>query len=283
MSPALNSRNLRKAVIATAREFHRQGWVANHDGNITAKLGANQFLATPTATSKADVDEKNLIEVDADGKKIAGTARGFSELAVHMALYRARPDIAAVVHAHPPYATALACSGNRVLDRPFVAEAVVSIGARVPLLPFAMPGPDLASQIADASYDVDAALCANHGVFAWGRDLELAHRRLELVEHLAKIATHLQASAHASGGVQYLPEDAVSALLAKRAKSGLGAAADRASEPSRTQANSPKRVIACAPAPHASVEVIEPKSRSNSELVEAIREELIAVLGELEQ
>ncbi len=276
---SVNGRALRKAVIATAREFHRQGWVANHDGNITAKLSANQFLATPTATSKVDVDEQNLIEVDANGKKIAGTARGFSELAVHMALYRARPDIGSVVHAHPPYATALACSGNQVLDRPFVAEAVVSIGDRIPLLPFVIPGPGLASQIAEASHGVDAVLCANHGVFAWGRDLELAHRRLELVEHLAKIATF----AIASGGVQYLPTDAVAALLAKRAKSGLGAAADRAGAVASKQASSPKRVIACAPAPHASVEVIEPRTRSNSELVKAIREELVAVLGELEQ
>jgi len=264
-------RTTRQDMIAASHELARRGWVANHDGNISVRLAEGRYLATPTATAKADVSDRNLIEVDATGKRIAGTARPFSEIALHLAAYRARPDVGAVVHAHPPYATALACSGASLLAAPFMPEAVVSIGATIPTLPFAAPGPEATSLIERAAGDVDAVLCANHGVFAWGANLEQARLRLELVEHLARIAT----LAVATGGVRPLPDDVVAALLAKRAKSGLGAAADKA--------GGPKTVIACAPAPHADVRVASPADSKRAQLSAAIREELIAVLRESEQ
>ena len=268
-------RNLRKQMLATSHALHRMGWVANHDGNVTARLGGGRYLATPTATSKADVTDRDLIEVDDTGKRVAGTARPFSELAIHLAIYAAREDVCAVVHAHPPHATALACSGSALLERPFLAEAVVSIGDSIPTLPFVPPGPEAARQVAEAAARVDAVLCAGNGAFAWGRDLEQAYLRLELVEHLARIAT----LAEATGGVKPLPGDAVRALLAKRAKAGLGAAADRA-----TGAPAKKRVVACAPAPHAEgVEVASPPRASRTQLAAAIRDELIKVLRESEQ
>jgi L-fuculose-phosphate aldolase len=269
-------RKLRQQIIAISHALHRMGWVANHDGNVTARLAAARFLATPTATSKADVHDRDLIEVDGHGARVAGTARPFSELAIHLAVYNARPDVGAVVHAHPPHATALGCSGSRLLERPFLAEAVVSIGASIPTLPFTASGTETAAAIAAAALDVDAVVCAGNGSFAWGADLEQAYLRLELVEHLARIAT----LAEATGGVKPLPEAAVSDLLAKRAKAGLGAAADRAAA-----ASTPPRVIACAPAPHAEgVVVASPGERaSRDRLAAAIREELLEVLREGEQ
>ncbi len=278
---------VRKQIIAAAHAFHHRGWVANHDGNITVRMAANRFAATPTATSKLDVSDKNLIEVDGSGKRISGTARPFSELAIHLAIYRARSDVGAVVHAHSPYASAISCTGSTVLTRPFIAEAVVSIGATIPTIAQQMPGPGLAEAVAEAAAHVDAVLCANHGVFAWGSDLEQARLRLELVEHLAKIAT----LAMATGGVRPLPNEIIQPLLAKRAKAGLGAAANRALNTTGTGESenlTKPRVIACAPAPHANVEVIPPKSSSsespsNEELVRAIREELMTVLRESEQ
>lgn len=266
--------NLRRQIVATSRALHQRGWVANHDGNVTARIAADRFVATPTATSKADVGESSLIEVDSSGKRVAGSARAFSELALHLAVYRAREDVGAVVHAHPPYATALACSGSSLLDRAFMAEAVVSLGARVPTLPFVAANADAARAVAAAAAEVDAVLCAHNGAFAWGRDLELAYLRLELVEHLAKIAT----LAEATGGVRALPASAVDALLEKRAKAGLGAAADRAT------GHQPRAVIACAPAPHADVRVVDSsESASRARLAATIRDELIRVLRESEQ
>lgn len=239
------SRALRQELIDVTRRLHDRRWVANHDGNITIRTGAERFLATPTATSKADVDHGNLIEVDGRGRKLAGTAKPFSELVLHLAVFSARADVGAVVHAHPPNATALACSGSSLIEEPFIAEAVVSLGASIPTVPFSMPGKASADALAPFIADVDAVLLANHGVLSWGADLELAYLRMELVEHLATIAL----AAQPAGGVRLLPADAIAPLLAKRAAAGLGSAADRATEsrPLATDSGGPgelKRVIA---------------------------------------
>lgn len=266
------SRQHRAEIIATSHKLDAKSWVANHDGNISIRLGDNRFLATPTATAKADVSEKNLIEVDKSGTRIAGTARPFGEIAMHLAVYAARPDVGAVVHAHPPYATALACTGSRIIERPFIAEAIVSIGSLIPTLPFAAPGPDAVRILGENASQVDCVLLANHGVFSWGATLELAYLRMELVEHLARIATLAQAT----GGVQPLPESVVDSLLAKRAKSGLGAAADRALE------FASRSVVACAPAPHSNVKTVRPISSSSAQrspqLAAIIKEEIAKLI-----
>ncbi len=278
------NRELQKQIVRYAQDMASRGWVANHDGNLTARVAPGRFLATPTATSKADVNAANLIEVDAAGVVIAGRARRFSEIGLHLRVYDARDDVNAVVHAHPPAATALACSGSSLLTRPFIAEAVVSIGATIPTVPFALPGKDAEAALAAVLGDVDAALLENHGVVAWGKDLEQAYLRLELVEHLARIALMAQDA----GGVRPLPEATIASLLAKRASAGLGAAADKAA----TQ-TARKRVVACAPAPHASVDVIalggsSTASRGGSgvaspaktDIAGIVREELLRALRE---
>ena len=236
------SRALRQQVIDTCHRLHHRGWVANHDGNITIRTGTDRLLATPTATSKADVDHGNLLEIDRRGRKLAGTAKPFSESNLHMAVYAARDDVHAVVHAHPPQATALACAGSRLIERPFLAEAVVSLGASIPTVPLAMPGKPAADALAPFVTEVDAVLIANHGVLAWGADLEQAYLRMELVEHLAAIAI----AAQAVGGVRPLPDEAIAPLLAKRARAGLGAAADKAAAgPAKTptRADLVRRVV----------------------------------------
>jgi len=265
-----SERELRHQIVSTARALHARGWVANHDGNVTARLDRGRFLATPTATSKADVDDGNLLVVDAGGARLSGTARPFSELSMHLAVYEHRDDVHAVVHAHPPHATAIACSDSAVLERPFIAEAVVSIGPSIPTVPFAAPGAAARDALVPHLPRVDAVLLANHGVFAWGATVEQAYLRLELVEHLARIAL----AAQAVGGVRPLPESAIPPLLAARARANLGKAADGAAPEA-----GPRRVVACAPPPPGSdVEVVEP--RAPSELARLIREELLRALAE---
>ncbi len=266
----------RSELIDIAHQLARRSWVANHDGNISLRLKSSsrssRFLATPTATAKADVCEKNLIEVDAQGQKLAGSARPFSEIAMHLEVFRQREDVVAVIHAHPPYATALACSGSAIIRRPCIAEAIVSLGPLIPTLPFAAPGPDSVATLAQEVPRVDAVLVANHGVFTWGPTLELAYLRMELVEHLARIATLAQAT----GGVRALPEDVLEKLLLSRSKAGLGAAADRAMD------FAGKAVVACAPAPHSSVKTVShrgalptgPSSPESPKLAAIIRDEL---------
>ena len=266
-------RSLRGEMVELAQELHRRAWVANHDGNLTARVAPDRFLGTPTATSKRRVEDRLLIEVDGKGAVVGGSGKPFGELGMHLAVYQRRPDVGAVIHAHPPYATALAVSGARLLERPFIAEAVVSLGASIPTVPFAAPGATAAAALAPFAEDHDAVLCANHGAFAWGADLEQAMLRLELVEHLARIATLAQAT----GGVTYLQDAAIAPLLQARAKAGLGAAADRAGKGRAA-------VVACAPAPHSDTPTVPPggtrPAAARSDVAALIREELVRALRE---
>ncbi|HPH66949.1 MAG TPA: class II aldolase/adducin family protein [Kofleriaceae bacterium] len=273
------ARATRTAVAAAARDLHARGWVANHDGNISVRDG-NSYVATPTATSKRLITDANVIELDAAGR-VLGQGKVFGEIGLHLAVYERRPDVAAVVHAHPPHATALACSGRNLIDEPFIAEAVVSLGARIPLVEYAQPGDAAKKALGPWCEQVDAVLLGNHGVLTWGADLEQALMRMELVEHLARIAL----AAAPIGGVRTLPEGALAPLLAARAKAGLGRAADRAVESfseirSSTKLAPGAPVAACAPAPHAAVATIGLGGGSKAPpLADLIREEIVRALS----
>ena len=166
---------------------------------------------------KADVTPESLVTVDGAGKVIVGERRVFSEISLHLAAYRARPDAAWVVHAHPPHATAWACAGESFWDAPFLAEAVVSLGERIPVVAYVAPGGSTAGLEA-AIADNDAVLLGNHGVLTVGPDAETACLRMELLEHLARIAL----LARALGGTRPLPAEDVARLLSARKKAGLG-------------------------------------------------------------
>jgi L-fuculose-phosphate aldolase len=270
---------LRVQVAAIARQLHAAGWVANHDGNVTARDGA-RFVATPTATSKRLIGERDLIEVDARGQ-VHGHGKVFGEIGLHLVVYERRPDVGCVVHAHPPCATAIsAAPGPNPIERPFLAEALVSLGSRIPRLPYAQPGEPARAALAPWCELVDAALLGHHGVIAWGADPEQAFLRLELVEHLARIAI----AAAPLGGVAPLPEAAIAPLLAARAKAGIGRAADRAVETAaqllgEPRAAEPRTVVACAPAPHSPVPTIAPGGAPR-DLAAVIREEIARALRE---
>src|SRR5262249_33485096 len=107
----MNDVQKRAEVAEFAQRLHARGWVANHDGNISIRLSGGRFLATPTSTSKAAVRPDSLIIVDESGARVGGPGRPFSEIGLHLTVYRARPDVAAVVHAHPPTATGFAVAG----------------------------------------------------------------------------------------------------------------------------------------------------------------------------
>jgi L-fuculose-phosphate aldolase len=212
-------RGLEDAIVAHSHRLHERGWVANHDGNVTARLEPERFLATPTSVSKAAVSREMLIVVDAQGRVVSGSHKPFGELELHLFVYRRRPDVSAVLHAHPPAATGLAVAGMAVRTD-LLAEPVVSLGDRVPLCAYARPGtPESTLSLLPFVEAYEALLLESHGVLAYGPDLETAFLRLELVEHLARI----QLAALQAGGLRSLPEADVTALLETRAKAGLGA------------------------------------------------------------
>ena len=213
----MSEARLRAELVDYSRRLHSRGWVANHDGNLSVRLGAGRFLCTPTATSKAEVTADSLLIVDESGARVSGPTKPFSELGLHMCIYKDRPDVQAVVHAHPPHATALGASG-RCLDRPFLPEAVVSLGPTVPLIPLTAPGAAAVAALAPLVPLYDVVLIAGNGVFAWGDNIEQAYLRLELCEHLARITL----LAHPLGGPKALPESMLPGLLEARRRAGLG-------------------------------------------------------------
>ncbi len=206
---------LRAELVRCAHRLHQAGWVANHDGNLTARLSAERFLATPTAVSKAAVRDDWLVVVDAEGRVVEGRRRVFSEIDLHLACYRARPEIGAVCHAHPPSATAFGVAG---IELPLpLPEAVVSLGS-VPLLPLAMPkSAEGAAAVERAASRHDAFLLAGNGVLTLGGDVDQALLRMELVEHVARIVL----AARQLGHVGEIPEGMRNGLLGARAKAGL--------------------------------------------------------------
>lgn len=209
---------VRSELVAASRRLHSMGWVANHDGNISVRLTGKRLLITPTAYSKADVDDSSLIIVDLDGKVLEGRKKPFSELELHLAAYRARPEIEVVLHAHPPCATAFGLAGLE-LSPVAMPELVVSLGDRIPTLPRAMPKtPEAVKGVEAAAAQVDAMLLGGNGALTLGADLSQALLRMELVEHYAKILT----AARQLGPIAPLPPADVAKLLEARKKAGLG-------------------------------------------------------------
>ena len=209
---------VRSELVATSRRLHQMGWVANHDGNISLRLRGDRLLITPTGSSKLDVDDGSLIIVDLNGKVLEGRKKPFSELELHLAAYRARPEIEVVLHAHPPCATAFGLVGLE-LGPVAMPELVVSLGDRIPTVPRAMPKtPEAVQGVEAAASQVDAMLLAGNGALTLGADLNQALLRMELVEHYAKILT----AARQLGQVEPLPPADVAKLLEARRKAGLG-------------------------------------------------------------
>ncbi len=208
----------REEVARYSQLLWEKGWVANHDGNVTARLTDGNLLATATALSKRVITAREVLLLAPDGSVIEGELRPFSELVLHRVAYRVRDDARAILHAHPPYASGFAIAGEEI-EPTVTPEAVVSLGDRIPCIAHRMPGdPALLEAFGAALVDYDAVLLDNHGVFTVGEDLEQAFLRMELVEHLA----HMSLVSRQLGRIRRIPRDHVEALLQKRAKAGLG-------------------------------------------------------------
>lgn len=197
-----------------------KGWIAANDGNISARLACEdsdgRLLATPTGVSKGMMEPGDLIVTDLRGNKVRGERECTSEMEMHVTIYQERPDILAVVHAHPPAATGFAVAG-RALNLGILPEVIVSMGA-IPLVEYAEPGTHALSE-AMLPYvpKCDALLLANHGAVAYAEDLMRAYHRMETVEHSARITL----VAELLGGARVLPRAEIQKLFAARTRYGV--------------------------------------------------------------
>ena len=204
------------AILEAGRKIYQRGLVAANDGNLSVLVGENALWVTPTGVSKGAMTEEMLVKLDLDGNVLEGTRKPSSETKMHLRIYREDPLIRAVVHAHPPIATAFAAAGIP-LDRPVLQEAVVQLGT-VPVAPFALPGSQgVADSVAPYCRQYRALLLEYHGAVTWGDTMEQAHYRLECLEQLAAVTLHLRAL----GCDRVMPETLVRDLEGLRPSWGI--------------------------------------------------------------
>jgi L-fuculose-phosphate aldolase len=209
-------REIRSQIVEIGRRVYENGYVAASDGNISARLDDGTIVTTPTMICKGRMRESDLALVDIDGTKLRKEERNpSSEFSMHREIYRLRPEIHAIVHAHPPFGTGFAVA-NVPLDKPLLSEVILTLGC-VPLTAYGTPS---TSELVDSLTDFipyhDALLLANHGAVAYGTDLEAAYARMETLEHFAKIAL----IARLVGQPKELPPEAIAKLLDVREKAG---------------------------------------------------------------
>ncbi|HJT71198.1 MAG TPA: class II aldolase/adducin family protein [Terriglobales bacterium] len=203
----------RKEIVEIGAMLHARGFIAACDGNISVRLDKHRVLVTPTAMSKGMMKPADMVVVDVSGRKLKGRREVTSEIGMHLLIYRMRPDVSAIVHAHPRTATGFAAAGL-ALDQPLVCEVVIGLG-QIPLAPYGTPGtPELAKTLEPLVNDYDAILMANHGVVTYGSNLQSAYMKMETVEHFAQIAL----VAHLLGRQQPLEDEDIEKLVLARSK-----------------------------------------------------------------
>jgi L-fuculose-phosphate aldolase len=198
---------MKQKVVRICRLLHQKNLLAATDGNISVKFG-DGLLTTPSGVNKAFLEEEQIITVDFAGRIIEGQGQPTSELAMHLAVYRLRPEIEAVIHAHPPLATAFSIAGAS-LEQFVLPEVVMSLGV-IPTAAYATPTTaEVPLAIRELIKQYDALILERHGALTVGRDLIEAYNKMEKLEHTAAIIF----AAIQLGGVRSLPPQEVEKLI----------------------------------------------------------------------
>ncbi len=204
-------------IVQIGKMMYDRRFIVAGDGNISVRLDDQTILATPTTLCKGLLTTDQLVKLDLEGNVLDGEYQPSSEIKMHLAAYHTRPDVQAVVHAHPPISTGFAVAGIP-LDQLILAEMVVNFGS-IPLAPYHSPSTEeLAQSVADKVQCHDAVLMANHGVMTIGPDVYSAYHRLEMVEQFASISL----VAHMLGRANTFSSSQLQDLIAIRQKSGIG-------------------------------------------------------------
>lgn len=208
---------LRSAICNIGKLCYDRGTIVAADGNISARMADGTILVTPTGAMKGFLAPHQIARVDMTGKPVDDGPKPSSEIGIHIVSYQERPDVRAIVHAHPPHAVALTVA-DVDLQLPVIPEIIVTIGG-IPTAPFGTPGtPELPETIREIVRCSDTVVMKNHGSVTLGTNLMDAYKKLDMLEHTAKI---LWLAHTVKGGLDPLPEEAVAKLLATRAQLGI--------------------------------------------------------------
>ena len=207
---------IKKQICEVGHKLYAAGFVAANDGNISVKVNDNEYYCTPTGVSKGALTPDMIIKVDAQGRKLEGTLNPSSEIKMHMRVYQKRPDVFAVVHAHPPVATAFTVA-NVPLDQYILPEAVLTIGT-LPTCEYGTPSTmEIPDSLDPYLQNHDAFLLKNHGALTVGNTLTKALFLMEEVEFNAKICKF----ARELGGVDEIPCEQLEKLMDLRKKMNI--------------------------------------------------------------
>ncbi|HBF86237.1 MAG TPA: class II aldolase family protein [Clostridiales bacterium] len=214
----VNEEEIKRQICEIGKRIYNQGMVAANDGNISVKISDDEFLCTPTGVSKGFMTPEYICKVDGEGKVIEAN-QGFkpsSEIKMHMRVYKERPDVNSVVHAHPIYATSFAIAGIP-LTQPIMPEAVISLGY-VPIAKYGTPSTEeIPDAVSEYLQHFDAVLLANHGALTYSDTLLNAYHKMESVEFYAKLLFN----ARLLGGPKELTDEQVQRLYEIRRQFGL--------------------------------------------------------------
>ena len=234
----------RAAIVEIGRRLHQRAYVASNDGNISVRLGPERLLTTPKGVSKGFMTPDMLVITDYEGRKLAGERDPSSELLMHLAVYRRRSDVTAVVHAHPPVATGFAVAGIP-LDRAVLAEVVTTLGA-IPIADYGTPSTQELADAVDKHIAVhDGLLLANHGAITVADGLMRAYYKMETIEHFARISV----VARLLGRERLLSREEVNRLQELRGSYGIAAPAPICPEDSKEAADPTCQMIEAPSAP----------------------------------
>lgn len=218
--------SLRADIVEVGRRMYARGYTASNDGNISVRLGSDRLLMTPKSVCKGFMTPEMMCITDLDGRKLQGERDPSSEMLMHLEVYRQRPDVQAVVHAHPPTATGFAVAGIP-LDRAVLAEVLTTLGS-IPIAAYATPStralPEAVRKYIKAH---DAMLLANHGALTVGGDLFAAYFKMETIEHFA----HISLVARMLGRENLLSREEVMRLQELRGSYGIKSPAPICAEP----------------------------------------------------
>jgi L-fuculose-phosphate aldolase len=226
MTAANREEALRADICEVGRRMFARGYVASNDGNISVRLADDRLLTTPKSVSKGYMTPDMMVVTDMAGRRLSLGRDPSSEILMHLAIYRNRPDVKAVVHAHPPLATGFAVAGIP-LDKAVLAEVVTTLGS-IPIADYGTPStPELADAVERHIKAHDGLLLANHGAVTVGHELFAAYYKMETIEHFARISL----VARLLGGERLLSREEVLRLQALRGSYGIPSPAPICPEP----------------------------------------------------
>jgi L-fuculose-phosphate aldolase len=204
----INEFKLKEQICEIGRRVYARGFAAANDGNISVRLNDREVMCTPTMVSKGFMRPEDICKVDYEGKQLAGTRKRSSEILLHLAVYKNRPDVNAVVHCHPPHATAFAVAGEPI-PQCILPEVEVFLG-EVPTAVYETPGTQkFADTLVPHLKSSNTIILANHGTVTFGPDLEKAYWNSEIIDAYCKILL----LARQLGPIHYFNEQETHELL----------------------------------------------------------------------